>query len=331
MSDTIMPIVTSILLAVNVDEKSTAVVHAVQSDHLSRIIRAGFTDEFIIYAIDTDAKVSFVVIRPDGIMIEKDCEVDSSGQYVEVTLDENILQAYGNARANFIIRDVDAEQSMRSQEFTLHIGEKLDKEEAIPTDAPVPIAQQVRKNTEAITDLSKRFDQSGGGGNGVTKEELSDIQTELSAIKAEIETIPTLSNLDRVHLDDNLNPMQNGYRPVFQRNGGEELWADVSGEILAIEMLKNNGASTGKGLTEAQIDALHGLAICLRDAGCTEEYTAFYNAFYVDVPDVPDDPVVPDTPTGNAVSLAWSGTTAKISNLNSTTITWSGTTARIGA
>ena len=94
MSDTIMPIVTSVLLAVNIDEKSSTVVHAVQGDHMSRIIRAGFTDETIIYALDEDAKVSFVVIRPDGIVIEKDCELDPNGQYAEVVLDEEILQSW---------------------------------------------------------------------------------------------------------------------------------------------------------------------------------------------------------------------------------------------
>ena len=74
----------------------------------------------------------------------------------------------GKARANFIIRDVDKEQSMRSQEFTLHIGEKLDKEEAIPTDSTVPIAQQVKKNTEAITNLKESLEEmlQGGGGTG---------------------------------------------------------------------------------------------------------------------------------------------------------------------
>lgn len=155
MSNTIMPIVESIMLTISEDEKSRTVVHAVQSDNLSRIIRAGFYDKDAQYVLDPDAKVEFVVKKPGTAYRKKSCTVDSSGEYVEVTLDEEILSVPGNVRANFLIWDSDKEQSIRSQEFTLHVGEKLDKDEDAPIDAPITLAQQVRKNAEDVTKLQE--------------------------------------------------------------------------------------------------------------------------------------------------------------------------------
>lgn len=131
-----------------IDDADNTVV-MMQSDNLTRIIRAMFYDKDTIEAIDKTAVVQLVIARPDNKVLWVDCHgIDSDEQLdyyntIESVITADMISVPGNGMGQFLIWNAEKTEVIRSQKFRLRIGKKLDNLDAQEGDPAYGALQEM--------------------------------------------------------------------------------------------------------------------------------------------------------------------------------------------
>lgn len=167
-------VIYSLMLQLDVIDDADTTVAVMQTDNLTRIIRATFYDKDSQEQIDKSAIVQLVMARPDNKVLWLDCtgmETDDQEDYystIECVITGDMIAIPGNGMGQFLIWNAEKTEVIRSQKFRIKVGRKLDNLDAQEGDTAYGALQEMLE--KAVEEyLKKNADKYP------TKEDLSTI------------------------------------------------------------------------------------------------------------------------------------------------------------
>lgn len=154
-----------LMLQLDVIDDADTTVAVMQTDNLTRIIRARFYDKDSQEQIDKSAIVQLVMARPDNKILWLDCkgmETDDQEDYystIECVITGDMIAIPGNGMGQFLIWNAEKTEVIRSQKFRIKVGRKLDNLDAQEGDPAYGALQEMldaaieRKYGELASDL----------------------------------------------------------------------------------------------------------------------------------------------------------------------------------